>query len=325
MLQSLHRAGQRWVKLSLEAAMLPLYQRGRKAGQPDDSWAWVRSSEQHWFVPSGLTGCNLWSLRKPYSNAQCKHTQSYPTWNHARPLAWNPFYKKKKRKKKPKMIWVNKKGHVAEAIQEIWVLFLALPNPGDDNPLFTFFLYLDCKFLKTETVSWYCLYRVYRSVSGITAMIRIIFNDHKSLRPLFYESFKDMHVKWVFIKRIWTNYKIHTTIFLHASFCPAYPARNQIPVFLAVTYFLELWRMANEPWCDWELCAFPLAHTWQRIKKSNLSFYTIKNKTTKKSDPKQKKTKLNTPPPPHPPPTRDREKFNNTSEERRQTEPSCNW
>lgn len=54
-----------------------------------------------------------------------------------------------------KMIWVNKKGHVAKAMQEIWVLFLAPPNPGDDNPLFAFFLYLDCKFLKTETVSWY--------------------------------------------------------------------------------------------------------------------------------------------------------------------------
>jgi len=33
------------------------------------------------------------------------------------------------------------------------------------------------------------------SVAGITAMIRIIFNDHKSLQPLFYESSEDMHVK----------------------------------------------------------------------------------------------------------------------------------
>lgn len=32
---------------------------------------------------------------------------------------------------------------------------------------------------------------------------------------------------------------MHATIFLHASFYPIYPARNQIPVFLAVTYFLE--------------------------------------------------------------------------------------
>lgn len=56
------------------------------------------------------------------------------------------------------MIWVNKKGHVAKAVQEVWVLFLALPSPGDDNPLFAFFLYLDCKFLKIETVSWYFVY-----------------------------------------------------------------------------------------------------------------------------------------------------------------------
>lgn len=78
---------------------------------------------------------------------------SYPTWNHARPLAWNPCYLEVGGG--IKMIWVNKKGHVAKAMREIWVLFLAPPNPGDDNPLFAFFLYLDCKFLKTETVSWY--------------------------------------------------------------------------------------------------------------------------------------------------------------------------
>lgn len=52
---------------------------------------------------------------------------------------------------------MNKKGHVAKAMQEIWVLFLAPPSPSDDNPLSAFFHYLDFNFLKIETVSWYLL------------------------------------------------------------------------------------------------------------------------------------------------------------------------
>lgn len=133
------------------AAALPLFQRGRRAeaagrllGRSQEAWATLV--------------CALWTywlLRKPNSNAQCKHSHSYPTWNHARPLAWNPFYLTQKKRIKIKMIRVNKQGHVAKATQEIYILFLAPPNPGDDNPLFAFFLYLDCKFLKTETVFWY--------------------------------------------------------------------------------------------------------------------------------------------------------------------------
>lgn len=110
-----------------------------------------------------------------------------------------------------------------------------------------------------------------------------------------------------------TRYKMHTTIFLHASFYPIYPARNQIPVFLAVTYFLEetgKWALA---WLGM-LCLSSSRLTLDRELKEVTSFFTIKNKRTKPpnqtKNPKTKHTPTHT----H---TTDREKFN-TSEELRQ-------
>lgn len=151
-LQLLHCAGQRWVELSLEAAMLPfvaVWSKSQSSQMPP-------GHELGGLSNAGLCPLDLLAVTSDRSGSttpmQSANTQSYPTWNPARPLAWNPFYLGGK---KVKMIWENKKEHVAKAMQEIWALFLAPPNPGDNNPLFAFFPYLDCKFLKTETVSWY--------------------------------------------------------------------------------------------------------------------------------------------------------------------------
>lgn len=83
-----------------------------KPGQPD-SWRPHRAAScpGHWLTQTYDRSGNP-------TPTQCKHTQSYPSWKHSRPLAWNLLYLGKK--KKIKMIWASKKGHVAKAMEEVW-------------------------------------------------------------------------------------------------------------------------------------------------------------------------------------------------------------
>lgn len=91
--------------------------------------AWLQSQGSqtacgHIWRPHRAAWCPGHRLTQTYDRSgnptptQCKHTQSYPSWKHSRPLAWNLLYLGKK--KKIKMIWASKKGHVAKAMQEVW-------------------------------------------------------------------------------------------------------------------------------------------------------------------------------------------------------------